>query len=175
MVNLKTSEIVRLLRGRKTGTDKWQAKCPVSRNHTHGDRHPSLSIAVGRCPGFTVLQCRAGCDIHEIVSAAGLKLRDLCGEGEITPEIRQRIADEDRLKLLERRNGLAILAQVIEWEHRNYWVAVERNTDVEIHQLRDRIYPTQRIEDDRAAKVQALIAEYGWDELWNCVPDGEGK
>jgi hypothetical protein len=143
----------------------------VKRNHAHGDRNPSLSIGIGDKPGFTVLKCQAGCDIHDIVEAAGLRMRDLCGDGPITPAMRQLYSDEDRLKILERRYGLFIMLQAVEPGKRNYWAAAERNTAVEIRELRTIIYPVEEYYRRRNERVQRIIAEYGFDELWNCLPE----
>ena len=167
---METSEIVRLLRGRKVGQNKWQARCPVSRNHSHGDRNPSLSIAVGKNPGFTVLKCQAGCSVHDIVAALGWRLRDLCGVGEITDAMRQRAKDEDRLVLLVRRHGLAIMAQVVLPQESRYWAAVERNIAVEIEAMRVKLFPEEAALIRRNERVHRIISEYGFDELWECLP-----
>jgi len=55
---------------RSTGQDKWIARCPV-----HGDKSPSL--AVREVDDRVLIHCFAGCDVHEVVSAVGLKLSDL--------------------------------------------------------------------------------------------------
>ena len=56
---------------KKTGPDKWQARCPA-----HDDRSPSLSIKEGP-DGTVLLKCWAGCSAQGIVEAVGLELRDL--------------------------------------------------------------------------------------------------
>lgn len=56
---------------KKTGPDKWLAKCPA-----HDDKRPSLSIR-GAEDGKVLLKCWAGCGAGEIVSALGLSLGDL--------------------------------------------------------------------------------------------------
>lgn len=56
---------------KKTGPDKWQARCPA-----HDDRSPSLSIKEGS-NGTVLLKCWAGCSAQAIVKAVGLELRDL--------------------------------------------------------------------------------------------------
>lgn len=56
---------------RRIGPDRWRARCPA-----HDDRHPSLSIR--ECTdGKVLLKCWAGCTVHEIVTAVGLRLDDL--------------------------------------------------------------------------------------------------
>jgi hypothetical protein len=60
-----------LLRGRRTGRGRWQARCPA-----HRDDNPSLSIAEGR-DGRILVLCRAGCTTEAVVTAMGLSMRDL--------------------------------------------------------------------------------------------------
>src|SRR5260221_1941608 len=56
---------------RKSSTGGWTARCPA-----HHDRHPSLSIGVGK-DGRILLKCHAGCTVDGIVAAMGLTLADL--------------------------------------------------------------------------------------------------
>ena len=56
---------------RKLRSPGWSARCPA-----HHDRHPSLSIGVGR-EGRVLLKCHAGCQIEGIVEALGLTMADL--------------------------------------------------------------------------------------------------
>lgn len=56
---------------RRTGPGRWIARCPA-----HDDRDPSLSIRE-LDDGRILLHCFAGCDVHAIVSAVGMKLSDL--------------------------------------------------------------------------------------------------
>jgi len=56
---------------RKLSTPGWIARCPA-----HHDRHPSLSIGVGKdCR--VLLKCHAGCPVERIVEALGLAMTDL--------------------------------------------------------------------------------------------------
>lgn len=52
--------------------NKCKAICPA-----HPDKEASLSIAYDGSKGGTALFCHAGCETSDIVSAAGLKIRDL--------------------------------------------------------------------------------------------------
>jgi len=52
----------------------WIARCPA-----HGDKNPSLSIALGE-DGRILVHCHAGCTAEQIVAAMGLTLRDLMPE-----------------------------------------------------------------------------------------------
>lgn len=56
---------------KKTGPDKWLAKCPA-----HDDKRPSLSIREAE-DGKVLLKCWAGCGAGEVVAALGLSLADL--------------------------------------------------------------------------------------------------
>ena len=165
MVNLTTIEIARLAHGRRMSKGKWMAKCPAHREKTG-------SLSITQMPnGNTRLHCFAGCSQHEVVNAMGLRWYDLTPEGEIelTKELRQRLKDSDRLDRLRRQNGLALIMQAVEPEKRNYWKAVERNTAIEGQRLRDKLYPEQKLQREHEARVQAIIREYGFDELMNCV------
>ncbi len=62
--------LARLHQVKKVG-DRWSAQCPA-----HGDRQSSLSIAEGQ-EGRVLLKCFAGCDVSQIVQAAGLTMSDL--------------------------------------------------------------------------------------------------
>jgi len=55
-------------------------------------------------------------------------------------------------------------------EERRYWLKVEQNTAVEIVALRSRIYPTEAARIRRESETQRIIRDYGFDELWSCIP-----
>ncbi|MBA6061500.1 CHC2 zinc finger domain-containing protein [Pseudomonas juntendi] len=61
----------RLEKVKSAGANKWKACCPA-----HDDKHPSLAVSE-TSEGVVLLKCWAGCTTKEIVSAIGLKLRDL--------------------------------------------------------------------------------------------------
>ena len=52
-------------------TNGWTARCPA-----HSDNVNSLSIAEG-IDGRALIYCHAGCSFSEIVSALGVRVRDL--------------------------------------------------------------------------------------------------
>lgn len=54
-----------------TGPGRWLAKCPA-----HDDGHASLSIRETESE-TTLVNCFAGCTVHEVVAAVGLELSDL--------------------------------------------------------------------------------------------------
>ena len=165
---MTTTQIVRLFHGKRSGNWKglpcFQAKCP-----SHKDRMPSLSITQGR-GGATFLRCFRGCTIEEIMSAKGLTFSDLFEtKREMTPAIRRQIADEDRLKLLERRHGLSMMAQAVLPEERRYWAKVEQNIAVEIEGLRRKLNPIEAAQTHRESETQKIIRKYGFDELWSVI------
>lgn len=59
---------------KKTGKNRWMARCP-----SHKDRTQSLSVQE-EDNGYILCHCHAGCDINQVMSAAGLDLSDLFPE-----------------------------------------------------------------------------------------------
>jgi hypothetical protein len=102
----------------------------------------------------------------------GLKVRDLALKELVhDPKWEQRQKDKERLKLLERQHGLAIMAQAVIPNERNYWAAVERNVAIKGRALWRKLYPEQAARIDRQRESRRIIREYGVDELWNCLPN----
>jgi hypothetical protein len=67
-----SADVVSRLEGvRKTGPDRYIAKCPA-----HEDRSPSLSVRE-LADGRILLHCFAGCDVGAIAAALGLQLSAL--------------------------------------------------------------------------------------------------
>ncbi len=64
----------RLDKVKSKGKGKFEACCPA-----HDDRHPSLAIAFVP-DGRVLLHCRAGCDILNVLDAAGLDWSDVSPE-----------------------------------------------------------------------------------------------
>lgn len=58
--------------------DKAKCRCPNYMRHKRGDQHFSLLVKIGDKTGGIVMKCRSGCTNEEILSATGLKWRDLC-------------------------------------------------------------------------------------------------
>ena len=56
---------------RQRGSNHYVACCPA-----HDDRHPSLSITFAD-NGKVLIHCFAGCQVTEVLAAAGLNFRDL--------------------------------------------------------------------------------------------------
>ena len=166
MVNLTTNSIVRLFRAKRSGPGKWRAVCPV-----HGGKYSGPLVIFDNGNGNTGMYCFGQCDVKDILSTVGLSIGDLFADKRtMTPEIRQRLFDEDKLKLLERQHGLAIMAQAVIPKERNYWRAVERNIAVRGRALRSKLYPEEAARIHRNRVAQHLIKEYGFEELMNCLP-----
>lgn len=88
--------IARLEGVRRTGADRWIARCPA-----HDDKSPSLSIRE-MDDGRILIRCFAECSAHEIVSAIGLELSDLFPAKEIhyARAIRRPFTADDALRCL---------------------------------------------------------------------------
>ena len=168
---MTASQIAKSLHGVKAGK-RFMCRCPVTRIHAHGDRNRSLSVWESK-DGWVRLKCFTGCTRDEILAAMGLKVRDLAVNEAFcaNPLWQQQRSDMDRLAVLERRHGLFIMLQAVEPGKRNYWRAAERNTAVEIRELRAKIYPVQEYYCRRNERTQAIIAAYGPDTLWDCLPE----
>lgn len=61
----------RLEKVKKTGTDKWSARCPA-----HDDKGPSLAIRE-LDDGRVLLHCFAGCGAAEVLDALGMDFAEL--------------------------------------------------------------------------------------------------
>jgi hypothetical protein len=158
------SQIARRLHGIKAGKG-WQCKCPNQLAHAHGDRSRSLSVR--EIGGWVRIKCFSGCTRGEILGAMGLSVRDL-SLTEFKPNRQWEVTrrDEDTLVKLTRQHGLAIMAQAVLPEERAYWRAVEKNIAVKGRALRDKLYPSEK----KQREMYRIIRDYGWDELWECVP-----
>ena len=164
---MTASQISKTLHGRRFGSGYMcRCPCPV---HSRGDRNRSLSVR--EIDGWVRLKCFTGCSREEILGAMGLSIRDLAlNEFKRNPEWEQHKSDRERLEILERRHGLFIMLQTVEPGKRNYYAAAERNTAVEIKDLRRKLYPVEAYYERRNERVQRIITEYGFEELWNCLP-----
>src|SRR5690348_6274784 len=84
-----TSELVARFNAKPEG-DHWRAHCPA-----HKDPGPSLMISRGDKPGYTVVNCHAGCTPDAVCAAVGLTPRDLCGDGASGNGLGQLVAKYD--------------------------------------------------------------------------------
>ena len=91
---------------KRTGQDKWLAKCP-----SHEDRTASLAIRE-LSDGRLLLHCFAGCNVQEVVSSVGLRLSDLYPQREIghgKPE-RRPFPAADILRTIAFESTLVVIA-----------------------------------------------------------------
>lgn len=90
---------------RKTGPDKFQARCPA-----HADKSPSLSIRE-MADGRVLLHCFAGCEVEAVLGAVGLTFRDVMPErlGDFSRE-RPAFTASDALRALAKEAGLVAIA-----------------------------------------------------------------
>ena len=163
---MTTLQIVRLFKAKRVGRGKWRAVCPI-----HGGRYSGpLSIAEGH--SGTLVKCFGGCETRDVLASVGLTLHDLFLDAawKPSPEMLQQRRDDDRLKLLERRHGLAIMAQAVLPEERRYWAKVEQNIAVEIEALRTRMFPIEAARIRCESETQRIIRDYGFEFLWECIP-----
>lgn len=61
----------RLQKVKPTGRGRWTCLCP-----SHDDRSPSMHIKL-EDDGKILINCKAGCDVYDIVGAVGIELSDL--------------------------------------------------------------------------------------------------
>jgi hypothetical protein len=93
---------------RRTGPGRWSAICPA-----HDDRRPSLSIReTDDCR--LLLYCWAGCGVHEIVGALGLRVEDLYPDrerqpGAGRPPVRRPWSASDLLRLAAHESTVVVL------------------------------------------------------------------
>lgn len=76
----------RLDKVKKTGADKWQARCPA-----HEDKGPSLAVREME-DGRILLHCFAGCGAAEVLGAVGLGFDALYPpklEGDFSPRVKK--------------------------------------------------------------------------------------
>lgn len=99
-----TSILERLEGVRKTGSDKYVARCPA-----HADKSPSLSIRE-MSDGRVLIHCFAGCETEAILSAVGLSFRDIMPErlGDF-PRVRPAFTASDALHALAAESGLVAI------------------------------------------------------------------
>jgi hypothetical protein len=164
---MTTIQIARIFKARLVGKGKYSAKCPA-----HQDRVASLEIKEGRKRGLTIVGCYAGCYQADVLAAVGLRQRDLFEDSDWkpTPEIRQRWSDEDEYDAAGRALVIAEWLGVLEPGKRNYWRAVARNYFEQWYWLRCKLEPEWKQQREHDSEVQRIIAEYGEDELWSCLP-----
>jgi len=73
-ITTPAQRIAELLHARRTGPNRWQARCPM-----HLDRTPSLSIRE-TVQGVCLVHCHAGCATNTILRTLKLRFGDLFPE-----------------------------------------------------------------------------------------------
>lgn len=98
---------------RKTGSDKYVARCPA-----HADKTPSLSIRE-MSDGRTLVHCFGGCEVEDVLAAVGLTFRDVMPErvGDF-PRVRPAFTSSDALQALARESGVVALAVANAVDHK---------------------------------------------------------
>ena len=86
---------------RRRPDGQYMARCPA-----HDDRSPSLSIREFE-DGKVILRCFTGCTAYEVVTAAGLELRDLFPD---------RLPDQQRYRRQRHRLSARDVVDVLEHE-----------------------------------------------------------
>ncbi len=136
--------VLSLLKGVRKSTRGWIACCPA-----HQDRHPSLSIALGKDESV-LLKCHAGCSFTTIVAALSLTPADLFVHGP-TP--------------LSSRNTISLFAlaeeKMLPWKFLFNLGVI----DEPIGNVRIPYYHLDGTPSDRYRKRTALVAKEG--SLWN--------
>jgi len=129
---MTTEQIARIFNAKRAGKDKWMAKC-----RAHKDRCASLKIT--RWNRSTGVHCHAGCRTDEVLAAVGLKLSDLFEDSTMSPETKQRVADQERLKKLEYRHGWIIMGKILNPDKPWYWLSAESEIEQDIYRLRGKL------------------------------------
>jgi hypothetical protein len=156
---MNTEDAVRLLHAKRAGRGKWIARCPA-----HGDHHPSLSIKKG--DRGVLLYCQSNhCSLESICEALGIKVYELFYGSGISPILEK----QRKLERLERRLGLFLWLEVLERDRRAYYAACVRNTEKQIVELRDELYPEKALQRRREEEFLVALNKYGWDGLWEMV------
>lgn len=125
---------------KKTGVNKWQARCPA-----HSDRTASLSIREVE-NGVVLAHCFAGCDFQEIMNATGLDASDLYPETTThrSKPVRRPFAAIDALHAIAHESLIVLICasdtlagKLLESDRERLVIAVERiqqaNTACGVH------------------------------------------
>ena len=88
--------ISRLAGVRELRPGRWVGQCPA-----HADKSPSLSVTVKESDGSPLFHCFSGCDGDAILSAMGLKWKDIYPDRWREAEARALAHGDKRLKKLD--------------------------------------------------------------------------
>jgi hypothetical protein len=110
---------------RKTGADRWIARCPA-----HSDRSPSLSIRELGDGRILLFDFGAQCDAGAILAAVGLELDALFpprpGDDKRRPRERNPFSPHDALRLIDREAQRAALLILVIAQHPEQLTAERR-------------------------------------------------
>ena len=149
-----------LIGAKRIAKHKWVGRCPA-----HPDRHPSLSIGVGKRVPVVMMCMSNGCSTKDILNAMGLRWADLF-DGKASAEVRDRIGNRERMDALRRRMDLVIWLGTVDRRKRNYWRAAYRGIREEWMRLRLLLEPEAVYEELSARRLQARICREGFEKLW---------
>ncbi len=167
MKDMTAAELAQQVGAKRTGKGKWIVRCPV-----HGDHTPSLSIGVGKRQPIAIKCWSHQCSSADIMRAWGLSLRDLCGgDRQVDPAVREKVRDEERMRMLERRLSLVTVLLALEPHRRNYWLTAERRMRKELKELTFKLYPERK----RVYDLQIRVRREGWDAMWKWLDTDKGK
>lgn len=149
-----------MLHARKIGKDTWVALCPA-----HPDRHPSLTIKVGRKVPI-VLKCQSnGCSVDDICGALGIKVTDLFYDRAVSPAIRVQMTLEQHREALTEKYLSARLLADMEPQKRNYWRAIERRAYADLQWVRCQLEPMEVYREWKGRQWQRMTMEQKKAEL----------
>lgn len=127
------------------GRDRWMGLCPV-----HGDRKPSLSIALGNGDRL-LIHCFAGCELADITAAIGLELRDLFASADrvsYRPPPPRQAPDTERVNVWQREWERAKLNHpVLERYLKARGLTLQPPPSLRIGYFGDKPYMAARVED----------------------------
>jgi hypothetical protein len=147
---MTASQISRMLRGKRVGHGKYQAKCPV-----HSEKTPSLSIKDAK--DRVLLHCfGCGATIQELASAMGMKVGDFFYTSRKVGHVDGRWKDEMALADLDFKIECSILANALGfgWDEDSLWNKRK--------ELIFKLYPERK----KAYDLQIRIKQVGWEKLW---------
>jgi hypothetical protein len=109
---------------------RWKARCPA-----HDDKHPSAQITETG-DGTLLVKCWAGCSTTQIVTAAGLELRDLfpdCGSKPRRLGPSRTAVERERLVYLIGQSLIAQGMELTEEDRHRFELARDRLAGLELN------------------------------------------
>jgi len=156
-------EFAALLGAKRIGKGKYLARCP-----SHPDHRPSLSIAEGKKHPVVFHCMSAGCSQEEILSAMGLRWKDILGDRpQMSPELRKRLEDEQTLHALRDLNRALISKAGVYLAGNKYRLdSLRKSIGRKIIVLENKLDSRKRAIREREAKTARFVKRWGWDRLW---------